>query len=156
MSGAMSEEASFRRVDPLLSPPQEDAQLLTTYDSFSDKGVPESGYRLTLMTATPSVAVGEVIRIVHVCESVSASSPLYVMGPKPVWGEYVDDVLATDLPPDPGSPFELSSYDGRVLPGPGVDINYEVTRYQFTDPGVHTVQWRLEPTVSNVLRFTVS
>ncbi len=152
----MQDGASFRKVAPLLSLRPEDEQLLATYDSFDDRGVPANGYRITLLTATPSIAVNEVVGIVHVCESVSDDAPLYVMGPKPVWGEYVDGVLATDPSPTPSNPFELASYDGRVLPGPGIDGNYEVTQYQFSEPGVHTVQWRLEPTVSNMLRFTVS
>lgn len=140
----------------MLSLSAEDELLLDTYDTFEDKGPPERGYRLTLLTTTLSVEVGDTVRIVHVCESVAETSELYVMGPKPVWGEYVDDTLATELPPHGSDPFVLASYDGRVLSGPGTDSNYEVTQYFFTAPGVHKVQWRLDPNVSNTLRFTVA
>jgi hypothetical protein len=117
---------------------------------------PESrGYRLTILSATTSVAVGEAVRVVHVCESVSAAAELYVMGPKPVYEEYVDDIRATDRPPAGEDPFAPAAYDGRVLPGPGVDTNYEVMEYAFTSPGEHTVQWRLGEKGSNTLRFTV-
>ena len=117
---------------------------------------PESrGYRLTILAAATSVAVGEAVRVVHVCESVSAGAELYVMGPKPVYDEYVDGIRATDEPPAGEDPFAPASYDGRVLPGPGVDTNYEVMEYAFTSPGEHTVQWRLGASGSNTLRFTV-
>jgi hypothetical protein len=152
----MNNGPSFRQVDRLLSLSSEDEALLATYDSFDDKGSPTRGYRLTILCANLSVGVEDTVRILHVCESVAETSPLYVMGPKPVWGEYVDDVLATEPPPKGSDPFVPTSYDGRVLPGPGKDTNYEVTRYRFTTPGAHTVHWRLEPNVSNVLRFTVT
>lgn len=117
---------------------------------------PESrGYRLTILTTTTSVAVDETVRVVHVCESVSEDAELYIMGPKPVYDEYVDDIRATDEPPAGENPLAPASYDGRVLPGPGVDTNYEVMEYAFTSPGEHTVQWRLGGNGSNTLRFTV-
>jgi hypothetical protein len=119
------------------------------------EGPPSRGYRLTVLAATTSVAVNETVRVVHVCESVSGDAPLYVMGPKPVYDEYVDGVRATEPPPAGEDPFAPASYDGRVLPGPGVDTNYEVMEYAFTSPGEHTVQWRPGGIASNTLRFTV-
>lgn len=117
---------------------------------------PESrGYRLTILCATTSVAVDETVRVIHVCESVSGDAELYIMGPKPVYGEYVDDILATEEPPPGEDPFAPATYDGRVLPGPGVDTNYEVMEYAFISPGEHTVQWRPGGNRSNTLRFTV-
>jgi hypothetical protein len=51
-------------------------------------------------------------------------------------------------------------YDGAVEPGPGVDVNWEVTRHTFGTPGEHTISWHglehfagLAP--SNVLTVTV-
>ena len=152
----MNEQAPFRRVDPSLSFQPEDERLLEAYDGFDDKGAPAHGYRITLMSATTRVGVGDIIRVLHVCESVSDDAPLYVMGPKPVRGEWVDDVLSGDAPPTSHNPFEPASYDGRVKQGPGVDANYEVTRYRFDEPGVHTIQWRIGNAVSNALRFIVS
>ena len=132
-----------------------DNRVLDGYASFQDKGPPAAGYRLTILTAGLSVSVDERVRVLHVCESVSADAPLYVMGPKPVWDEYVDDALATAEPPQGEDPFVPSSYDGRVLDGPGIDTNYDVTEYSFGVAGTHTVQWRLGGKASNTLRFTV-
>ena len=125
------------------------------YADAAEKGPPAGGYRLTLLTPTPSVRVNEVVRVVHVCESVAEEAELYVMGPKPILGEYVDGVPATGSPAPGDDPFAPASYDGRVLPGPGVDTNYEVTEYAFLSPGEHTIQWRLGANVSNTLRITV-
>ena len=117
---------------------------------------PESrGYRLTILAAKTELAVDETVRVVHVCESVTEDAELYVMGPKPVYDEYVDGIRATDRLPAGEDPFAPAAYDGRVLPGPGVDTNYEVMEYAFTSPGEHTVQWRLGEKGSNTLRFTV-
>jgi hypothetical protein len=78
------------------------------------------------------------------------------MGPKRVYGELVDDKLVTDPPPNPADPLVPSEpYDGRVIPGPGVDTNYEITRYRFDTPGIHTISWQLGELVSNVLRIEI-
>jgi hypothetical protein len=130
-------------------------EVLDRYESFDDKGRSERGYRLTILTAIAQPRLGDVVRIWHVCESVSTVAPLYVMGPKPVWNEYVDDVLATEQLPPGEDPLAPSTYDGRVMDGPGIDTNYEITEYRFTSPGLHTVQWRLDPHLSNELRLAV-
>lgn len=142
-----------RRGDRIVDAPAEDREVLAGYDAFEDKGPVVGGYRLTILTRSPSLAPGEPARIIHVVESVSEDAPLFVMGPKAVYGEYVDGALATDEPPD--NPFEPPAYDGRVLPGPGIDSNYEITEHTFTQPGEHTVQWRLGANESNVLVFEV-
>ena len=33
-------------------------------------------------------------------------------------------------------------YPGRVADRPIADFNYEITTYTFTEPGVHTIQWK--------------
>jgi hypothetical protein len=76
------------------------------------------------------------------------------MGPKPVVGEHVDGVLATDPVPAWGA-FTTGVYDGVVLESPGVDTHYDVTRYRFATPGVHRIQWRAGEHVSNVLCLEV-
>lgn len=142
-----------RRGDRIVDAPAEDQQVLAGYDDFEDKGPVVGGYRLTILTRTLTLDRGAPARIIHVVESVSEDAPLFVMGPKPVCGEYVDGTLATETAPE--HPFEPASYDGRVLPGPGVDSNYEITEYRFDEPGQHHVQWRLGVNESNLLAFEV-
>ena len=81
---------------------------------------------------------------------------LYVMGPKQVCGEYVDDRLVGDPVSNPSDPFTPTEpYDGRVVPGPGLDANYEVTRHRFAAAGSHTIRWALGDLASNVLQIEV-
>jgi hypothetical protein len=135
--------------------PERDQAVVRSYPEFDDKGPVIDGYRVTLLTANRECGPGDPVRVFHICESLAPDRPLYVMGPKPVLGEYVDDRLATDPPPDTEDPLAPASYDGRVSNGPGLDANYEVTEYRFETPGEHTIQWRLGAHVSNVLRIEV-
>jgi hypothetical protein len=133
----------------------EDEELAGSYPSFRDKGTPVDGYRLTILVSGGAHRVGEPVRIVHVCESVTPGKDLFVMGPKPVYDEYVDGRLATLPTPAGEHPLAPSAYDGRVVEGPGVDFNYEVTQYRFDAAGSHAVQWRPPPFASNVLHVEV-
>jgi hypothetical protein len=130
--------------------------VLARYPEFDDKGPEVGGYRLTLLSAGLAVETGQAVRIVHVCESTSTGAPLYVMGPKTILGEFVDEELASPPVPAGEDPVAPSAYDGRVLPGPGIDANYEITEYVFDTAGRHTVQWRLGEHISNMLQFDVS
>lgn len=129
---------------------------MRTYPDFDDKGPVIDGYRLTLLTSKAACRPGEPVRVFHICESLAPDRPLYVMGPKAILGEYVDDRLATAPPPEGENPLAPAFYDGRVYKGPGIDANYEVTEYRFEGPGNHTIKWRLGPHVSNVVRVEVS
>ena len=120
-----------------------DRALAASYPTWPDPGEERDGYRLTVLTATPRVGVGEPVRVVHVVESSDAGHPLFVMGPKEVVGELVDGSPATAPAPDGETTLQPAAYDGRVLPGPGVDTHYDVTQYVFDAPGTHTVQWVL-------------
>jgi hypothetical protein len=75
------------------------------------------------------------------------------MGPKGIYGEYIDERRASYDSERPGA------YDGRVLPSPNVDHNYETSVYDLP-AGVHTIQWKLKTLSgtyleSNVLRIEV-
>ncbi|MBD7918789.1 hypothetical protein H9657_10950 [Cellulomonas sp. Sa3CUA2] len=138
------------------APPSDaDRSVVDGYPSWPDKGEERDGYRLTVLTATLRAAVGEPVRVVHVVESTDAAHPLFVMGPKEVLGELVDGAPATDPVPQGQDALEPASYDGRVLPGPGVDAHYDVTEYVFDEPGTHTVQWAPGGRRSNVLTVEV-
>jgi hypothetical protein len=90
--------------------------------------------------------VGEPVRVIHVLEVVTPGEEIYVMGPKAVGGEIVDGQKVT-----PANHGDHEPYDGRVLPSPGVDYNYEITSHTFAEPGRHTIQWRLGALTSNAL-----
>ena len=99
--------------------------------------------------------VNEEIHVIHVYEVVVPGQLVYVMGPKPVYGEYVDEQLVTPEPTPGDDPFVPSFYDGRAVPSPAVDYNYEVTVYSFSEPRRHRIDWRAGPLRSNTLKFEV-
>jgi hypothetical protein len=124
------------------------------YRDWPDKGRSRDGRRLTLLPETTTCAPGEEIRLWHVLEA-TGPVELFVMGPKPVHGEYVDGRPATPPPPAGEDPFVPGAYDGRTLTGPGLDVNWEPTAHRFAQPGSHTVQWRLGGLESNEVHVTV-
>lgn len=130
--------------------------VVSEYELFDDKGPVFGGYRLTILADRLACRVGEVIEIAHVCESLTPAGRLFVMGPKPVVGEYVDDRLVTEPAPEGHGALSPAFYDGRVVVGTGIDANYELTSHSFDAAGPHTIQWRLGPYVSNTLRIDVS
>jgi hypothetical protein len=149
-------DLQIRQGDRIVPAPAEDQAVAAAYPQFKDKGEPVDGYRITILAKKSAYSVGEAVRIIHVCESLTPEGRLYVMGPKPISGEYVDGELATEPVHAGNHPLFPSSYDGRVLQGPGVDFNYEITEYRFSAVGRHSVQWRPAPYLSNVLLFDVS
>jgi hypothetical protein len=133
----------------------EDLAVARGYPSWPDKGPIVDGRRLTVMTVRTSYRIGEVLRVVHALEVTEPGHELYVMGPKVVYGEYLDGRLATPPVPDEAEPFIPPIYDGEVVPGPGVDDHYEVTTYRFAEPGVHRVYWQLGAVRSNELAAVI-
>jgi hypothetical protein len=141
----------------IVSAPADDVAVLRGYPRWKDKGAVTgpAAERLTILTAKTSYAANEEVRVIHVHEVTKPGGELYVMGPKEIFGEYVDGVLTSKATVAPSE-----SYDGAVLPSPGVDTNYEVSVHRLS-PGVHEIQWRSAtlsgPTLlrSNVLRIVV-
>ena len=41
------------------------------------------------------------------------------------------------------------------MPGPGLDLSFEITSYRLDEPGPHEIQWTLGSLRSNVLRLEV-
>lgn len=154
----MAEPTLFvREGDRIVPAADVDVELARRYPSFPEKGQVRDGYRLTILTHRAVYRVSEEIRVVHVCEAVAPGTELYVMGPKPVCGEYVDGRPATAPCPNPAEPLApIEPYDGRVVPGPGIDTNYEITRYTFDAPGIHTIVWRLGELASNTRRIEIT
>jgi hypothetical protein len=154
---AQSGDLYARDGGAIVSAPEADMAVLRGYPSWTDKGplTGAGGERLTILSAKSTYAAGEEVRVIHVHEATKAGVELYVMGPKAIFGEYVDGVLASAAASAP-----VQGYDGRVVPSPGADHNYEVSRHRLAR-GVHTIEWRFAtlsgPTVlrSNVLRIEV-
>jgi hypothetical protein len=138
-----------RRDGVVVDAPPEDVDVARSYPRFPDKGPQVSGMRLTVMSRRLTYLAGEEVRVVHAVEFVEPGRNVYVMGPKPVYGEYVDDVLATTPPPE--DVWEPSTYNGPILSSPAVDYNYDITVYRFDQVGKHHIQWRIGTIQSNVL-----
>jgi len=114
----------------------EDVALARTYKSFSEKGPLKDGQRITILTAKNLYKVGEEIRILHILEATTPGIKVWVMGPKIIYGEFIDGELVSGRGPNP------STYDGLVRESPVADFNYDITRYTFQQPGKHTIQWK--------------
>jgi hypothetical protein len=130
--------------------PPGDQAVAATYARSPVRGPLHDGARITILTERTKYKVGEEVRVIHVLEAPEPGRELYVMGPKPIHGEYVDGVERTPPAPAP------APYDGRVVPSPGVDFGYEVTTYRFTSPGTHRIQWRADGRESNVIELEVT
>jgi len=144
--------------DRIIDAPEADVAVARSYPTFARKGNLVGGMRLTILTASTTVEVGDEVRVIHVLEATAPGTEVFVMGPKRVHAEYLDGKLATTAYPG------LGVYDGAVLTAPAADYNYDITTYTFTKPGTHTIQWRhggmtceiaqVNP-VSNTLTITV-
>lgn len=130
--------------------PPGDQAVAATYARSAARGPLHDGARITILTERTTYKVGEEVRVIHVLEAPDPGRELYVMGPKAIYNEYVDGVDRTGPPPSP------QVYDGRVLPSPGADFNYEVTTYTFAAPGPHRIQWRDGGRESNVIELQVA
>lgn len=135
----------------------EDIDLEKIYSDWPDKGPVIDGRRITIMAIKPAYRVNEEVRIIHVLEALSPGSEIYLMGPKAVVGEYVDGQLqGEDVSVDESDPFEPEEYDGRVQEGPATDLNFEVTVYTFTRPGLYQISWQPGKWKSNILEIEVN
>lgn len=141
---------SMRKGDAIVEALPEDVQVAKSYPAFPNKGRVVGGRRITIMCRKATYLIGEAVRVIHVLEAPEPGHSIFVMGPKTVFGEYVDGRLATEESPE-AEPL----YDGRVLPSPGVDYNYDITTYSFEEPGRHTICWQMGELCSNTLELEV-
>lgn len=125
-----------------------------TYPQFQDKGPIVDGRRITILTEGTVRRVAHAIRVIHVVEFLEPGSQVYVMGPKPICGEYINDELVTDPVPS-GDPLVPVDYSGTTLPSPAVDYNYDITAYRLDQVMQYRIQWRLGELYSNVLAIEV-
>jgi hypothetical protein len=138
----------------IVEAPLPDIEAAKNYPRYLSKGAVDSGRRLTIMSRRLNYKNGEEVRIIHVVEFVEPGHEVYIVGPKPVFGEYLDSVLVTA--PPPGDLWAPATYNGAVLQSPAVDYNYEITSYHFDLPGRHSLQWRLGMLRSNILTFEIT
>ena len=156
---APTAEAHFRGLydrqgDAIVEADPEDADCARNYQQLPAKGIWADGMRLTLATPRQNYQAGESVHVLHFVEREGAQAELYIMGPKPVFGESVDGVRRTPDPEMAAYPW-VSIYDGEVMPGPGVDYNFEISKYTFDQAGTHEIVWQLGSLRSNVLTITV-
>jgi hypothetical protein len=144
-------ELFVRDGDEIVPAPAGDHEVARRYPGLEPKGPVVDGHRLTILAAKARYRVGEEIRVIHVHEVLDLDKSVYPMGPKPVRGEHVDGRLVTPAVLADPAPLVPTTYDGRVLSGPAVDYNWEITRHRFQAPGRHSIQWRVGVHVSNLL-----
>lgn len=137
--------------------PEADQKLLRNYPYWIDKGSAIDGTRLTITVDKQDYKTGEAIRIGHIVEETEKGRTLYIMGPKTITGEFVNDSLRT---PAVGQttddyPWLGMVYDGAILPSPGYDHNFEITEYRFDQPGTYHIQWKPGKFASNVITVNV-
>jgi hypothetical protein len=145
----------MRYGNQIIEAPPEDQSVVRSYPGWPDKGALIEGRRVTLLTRKADYSTNEEVRVIHVYEAVAPHQLVYVMGPKPVYGEFVDGQPATPAPPPEEDPFVPKNYDGRALPSPAVDYNFEITQYRFSRPGHHQIYWQIGNLRSNTLLLEV-
>lgn len=138
--------------------PETDQKILRDYPYWIDKGPLTDSTRITITTAKLDYKTGEAIRIGHIVEETGTGRTLYVMGPKTISEEFVNDSPPAPLSTGPQSeyPWLENSYDGEILPSPGYDYNFEITEYHFNQPGTYRIQWKPGKYHSNILTITVT
>jgi hypothetical protein len=136
--------------------PAEDEAVARMYPQWIEKGSTLDGKRLTIMTKKTTYKVNEEIRVIHVVEIVDPGRRVYIMGPKPVFGEHIDGRLVTEPVPEGEDPLVPQVYDGVTLPSPAVDYNYDITSYRFSKPGTHQLHWQLNALQSNMITLQVT
>ncbi len=70
--------------------------------------------------------MNEPVRVIHVLEVFAKGEDLFVMGPKPITGEWVDGTRVTPEVPTWGAFTTMDVYDGlrrRVMQSPALDVN---------------------------------
>ena len=132
-----------------------DSMVARNYPYSKEKGTIVSGKRITILVESTIVNQGDEVRIIHVAEFTEPGYRAYVGGPKPIYGEYINDKLMTGQAPA-GDPLVPLEYAGVTLPSPAVDYNYDITSYIFQEPGAYHIQWRIGLLQSNTLIVTVN
>lgn len=128
------------------------------YAAFKPKGAVKAGIRVTILTGKTSYKVGESVEIIHVLEVIEPG--LYIGGefPKQVYDEYVDGKLVSKKEPSVsmGGLKNVKRITGIIRKGPTTDYDYVSTTYTFDKPGTHTIQWKPDGRISNLITLRIS
>jgi hypothetical protein len=124
-----------RKGDKIVDAPPEDLTVARTYHSFQEKGHVTDGQRITILTSKLEYKIGEPVRVIHVLETIEPGIKVYMLGPKPIAGEYVDGNLVGQK-----GPLRIKK-GGMVVDRPIANFNYDTTTYTFSSPGPHTILW---------------
>lgn len=128
----------------------EDIEVAKSYPNNRRKGDVVDGRRITLICRKDTYRVSEEVRVIHVLEILVPAQEIFIMGPKTIFGEYIDGYAMT-----PARHGESWLYDGAVLESPGVDYNFDITTYSFETPGRHTIHWEMGGLRSNTLDLEI-
>lgn len=139
----------MRKGDAIIDAGPEDTAVAKRYPIAKDKGNVTGGKRITLLTKKNRYRVNEEIRVVHVLEVLEPGHRLFVMGPKAIYGEYIDGIPVTQ------EQAAEQIYDGLMLESPNVDYNYDITSYTFSEPGRHEIYWQMGELRSNLLELEI-
>lgn len=136
--------------------PEEDILVAKGYYNTKNKGAVLNDRRVTVLSKKNNYEVKEEIRIIHVMELLAPGYPIYIMGPKSIYNEYVNDQIQNSATySEEDDPFKPLNYDGRVLQSPGIDFNFEITVYSFDKPGTYRIHWQPGKLKSNTLMIHV-
>jgi hypothetical protein len=139
----------MRKGNKIVDALPEDIAVAKSYPEAKDKGAVVGGKRRTILTKQKCYRINEEVRVIHVMEIVESGHKIFVMGPKAIYGEYLDGRLVT---PE-RAPEQI--YDGPVLESPGVDYNYDITSYRFSESGRHRIYWQPDEVRSNTLELEI-
>lgn len=131
-----------------------DIQTLMSYSKDSPKGMFLNGRCIAILSEKTTYTVDEEVRIIHVFETINKEEELLINGPKQVYGEFVNEKLSTKLSSVDDYPW-LPFYDGKAIKGPGIDYNFEITKYQFKKLGTYNILWKVGNLESNAISITV-
>ncbi|MGL4597201.1 MAG: hypothetical protein ACRCYO_06725 [Bacteroidia bacterium] len=115
---------------------------LKSYPFWIDKGPIKNQRRLTITCQKTIFKTNEAIRVAHYIEELDSGQTLYVMGPKKITNEFVNDSLHTSVSLDSNTPWLEMEYNGEVVDSPGLDYNFEITEYRFSKAGTYTIYWK--------------
>lgn len=145
-----------KKSNQIIEARKEDMAVAKAYPEWQDKGPVIDGRRLTIMAKKQTYYKNEEVRIIHILEATLPGYEIYVMGPKRIFKEYVNDIIQDqEISSNQLDPFTPEEYDGRVLQSPGIDSNFEITTYSFTKPGVYKICWKPGKWESNRLEIQV-
>lgn len=125
------------------------------YEDLAHKSEENAERILAILTAQKVVAVDEPVRVFHLIEFMKKGAEIFIMGPKDIYGEFVNGHLASPKVPEGQMYPWMMLYDGPVLEGPGLDENFKVSVYRFSQPGRYEINWQFEEQRSNTLTITV-